>query len=80
MKKEDISFIENELKNDYLLNNYLTLTKVDKQHIKIMFNAKVVTLFELSTLNKMVSWYCDGSITSGEANHLEKLCKTYNDR
>lgn len=80
MTKKDLDFLKQEMKNDYLLNDYLAIVQKDNHSIKIMFNFKVITIFEMSGFAYLISWYCDGSITASDAKHLNDICSKYNDR
>lgn len=80
MKQKDITFIKEQLDDSFFLKNYLSIVKSKhNQSVKIMYNEKVITICEFG-FAYLVSWWCDGSITSACAKELEKLCNTYNDR
>ena len=80
MKQKDINFIKEQLDNNFLLNDYLSIVKTKhNQSAKIMYNDKVITISEIG-FAYLVSWWCDGSITSGVASEITKLCNAYNDR
>jgi hypothetical protein len=80
MKQKDITFIKEQLDNNFLLNDYLSIVKTKQnQCVKIMYNDKVITISECG-FAYLVSWWCDGCITSGCAQELSKLCSNYNDR
>ena len=80
MKKDDVLFIENELRNDYLLRDYLKIIKINAHNIKIVFRNKLITIFDNCGFAYLISWFCDGSITASESQHLNTICNKYNDR
>ena len=80
MKKQDIIYLKQLLKSDCFLNNYLAIVQKDEHTLKIMYSYKVVSIFDNCGFAYLISWFCDGSITSGECEHLTTICKKYNDR
>ena len=80
MKQKDITFIKEQLDNNFFLRDYLSIVKSKhNQSVKIMYNDKVITISEIG-FAYLVSWWCDGSITSAFADEITKVCKLYNDR
>lgn len=80
MKKCDFDFIKNGLKNDFLLSDFICIKQTKTGNIKVCYNAKVITISENIGFAYLISWWCDGSITAGEAENMTRLCRTYNDR
>ena len=80
MKKQDIDFLKNELKNDYLINNYVSITKTNEHTIKVCYTDKVVTITNSIGFAYLISWWCDGSITASQADHITTICRKYNGR
>lgn len=80
MKKDDFNFIKNGLKNDFLLNDFICIKQTKTKYLKVCYNDKVITISENIGFAYLISWWCDGSITSGEAKSLNDLCKKYNER
>lgn len=86
MKQKDLIFIKDLLNKSTFAYNYLTIVKQpqqDKQDfktLKILYNDKVLTITEIGGFAYLISWWCDGSITSGFANEITNICKLYNDR
>ena len=59
------------LKNDYLLNRFLYVGRSETtKNIIICFNDKSVTITK-----DLLGWWCEGSIMSSEARHLNELLK-----
>lgn len=80
MKKQDIDFIKNELKNDCVLNDFIAIVKTNEHTLKICYKDKVITLFDMSGFAYLISWYCEGCMLSSEGKHISQLCDKYNDR
>ena len=80
MKKQDIQYLKQQLKSDYMLNNFLSIVQTNEHTIKIMYNYKVITILDNCGFAYLISWLCDGSITGSESDHLTTICKKYNDR
>ena len=79
MKQKDIIFIKNSLDNDFLLNDYLCIKQVRKDHLKIFYNDLIITICSFG-FAYLVSWYAEGSITSSKADAITRLCHAYNGR
>ena len=86
MKQKDFLFIKDALKKSIFANDYLSIVKVGKDadketfsKIKVMYNDKLITFTEIGYAY-LISWWCDGSITGGQADELTKICYHYNER
>ena len=86
MKQKDYLFIKNELDKSYLNSDYLTIIKVGDNprdgfnEIKIIYSNCVITICDGMGYAYLISWWCDGSITSGRAQDLTNICRKYNER
>ena len=80
MKKKDFEYLKNELRNDYLINNFVSITKTNEHTIKVCYNDKVLTITDSMGFAYLISWWCDGSITATQASHISTICRKYNDR
>lgn len=86
MKQKELIFIKDLLDKSTFANDYLSIVKKQEQDnkefrtLKILYNDKVLTITEISGFAYLVSWWCDGSITSAFASEITNICKAYNDR
>ena len=80
MKKQDIEMLKNFFDNDYLLNDYIVFKKITNDKIKVIYNDKIITIAEGMGFAYLIGWWCDGSITGGQAKRINDMCRTYNDR
>ena len=85
MKTSDLKVLKDLLKKSIFCNGYLTIVKCCENDndtfskVKIMYNDKVLTVGEFGYAY-LISWWCDGSITSAFATDITNICRTYNGR
>ena len=79
MTKNDLQWIKDYLKNDFLLNDYLHIQLLNKERLKVFYSDLIITISEMG-FAYLVSWWADGTITGGKANNITRLCRQYNER
>lgn len=80
MKQKDILFIKNYLDNDFILRDYVSIKKTSDHNLKIFYSDKIVTICDGVGFAYLIGWWVEGNLLGTQADHLSKLCRTYNDR
>ena len=80
MKKQDIDYLKKEFENDYLLCDFIATVKTNDHTLKVCYIDKVITITDSVGFAYLCVWWCEGSITGTQAEHLTTICRNYNER
>lgn len=78
MKTKHFELLKDLIKKSYCCNDFV-LIKKHNTNIKVYYIDKVVTICECG-FAYLISWYCEGFITSGFASDLDNICKEFNNQ
>lgn len=65
------------LKQDDILNDFVNAQEINGR-LKIFYSEKIIT-FCRGGFGSLLTWWCDGSITSADSKHLNDVTRYFND-